>query len=124
MSPTRFLSVPNLVVGLVAILSFSANSAESPFPDEVVQPTELGATPLRLGRDYSILDLGNISSEMSGSQVEALLATFPTGTITSTFPSQAVTVNWSANTKSFSGLMEQSSRLTGADTRVRTWLRH
>ncbi|VVT18825.1 Outer membrane protein A precursor [Marinobacter salarius] len=73
MSPIGWMCVPKSVVGIVAIFSFSANSTELPFPDKNVQPTELGATPLRVGRDHSILNLGNISSGMSGSQVEGLL---------------------------------------------------
>lgn len=73
MSLTGFMPAPGLIVSIVATLSFSASAAEVPFPDETVQPTELGATPLRIGRDHSILSLGNIVSGMSGSQVEALL---------------------------------------------------
>ncbi len=73
MSPMRFMPVSRVIASLFAILSFSASSTELPFPDENVQPTELGEKSIRIGRDYSILNLGNISSGMSGTQVEAVL---------------------------------------------------
>lgn len=81
---SNFMSTARLGVGIFAIMSlpaFAGSAEELSFPNIDIPITELGPEPLRIGRDYSTLELDRMVPGAPGHVVEGYDDTYQ-GTVT------------------------------------------